>query len=334
MDTFTMRGFPHATFPQGWYQIGWSGEIKPKETKSMRYFSEDLVCFRGESGKLYLMDAHCPHLGAHLGVGGCVENDNIRCPFHGWVWDCDGKNIEIPYSEKINRAKSIKTWEVREVNEQILTWYDSEGKPPAWEPPQLPETIDSDYYSCYPNAVYTWDKVRVHPQFLVENSADIAHFQFVHRAPETPKIELIEVKDHYAHLIHKYPFGKKPSDLTPDGTIWGQLEVEAWGIGLVNFRLIKYFDMLNSLNITPIDEEHSDIRSSVWVKKADGDSEDVLSGNAEKAVKEQFRITDFDVPIWENMLYIKRAPLVAEEAKPYAELRKWCDQFYAVPIQK
>jgi nitrite reductase/ring-hydroxylating ferredoxin subunit len=328
MATFVERNFPHATFATGWYQIAWSSEIKLKETKSMRYFSQDLVCYRGESGKPYLMDAHCPHLGAHLGVGGCVENENIRCPFHGWLWDCEGKNVEVPYSERVNRAKSIKTWEVREVNEAILTWYDSEGKPPAWEPPVIPEALDDNFYKCEPGGTYTWGKVRVHPQFLAENAADIAHFRFVHRAPETPKVELMEIKGHHAHLIHKYPYGKKPSDLTPDGTIWGDLEVEAWGIGLINFRLVKYFDLVNALNITPIDEEYSDIRASCWVSKKYGDNKEELSGKAKKAVEEQFRLTDFDVPIWENMLYIKRAPLVAEEAKAYSDLRKWCDQFY------
>ena len=48
-----------------------------------------------------VVDAYCPHLGAHLGVGGQVEGDCMRCPFHGWEFDGDsGACVEIPYGER------------------------------------------------------------------------------------------------------------------------------------------------------------------------------------------------------------------------------------------
>jgi 3-ketosteroid 9alpha-monooxygenase subunit A len=55
-------------------------------------FGKDLVLFRGGDGALGLLDAYCPHLGAHLGVGGSVSADGcIQCPFHGWKFGTDGK---------------------------------------------------------------------------------------------------------------------------------------------------------------------------------------------------------------------------------------------------
>jgi cholesterol 7-dehydrogenase len=41
-------------------------------------------------------DAFCPHLGAHLGVGGSVEGQCLRCPFHGWRFGADGRLAEVP----------------------------------------------------------------------------------------------------------------------------------------------------------------------------------------------------------------------------------------------
>lgn len=63
----------------------------------------NLAVFRGESGRSYILDAYCPHLGANLGVGGTVDGDCIACPFHGWTFNGDdGKCVKIAYAEKGN----------------------------------------------------------------------------------------------------------------------------------------------------------------------------------------------------------------------------------------
>lgn len=60
----------------------------------------NLVVWRGESGKSYVADAYCPHLGAHLGVGGVVKGDCIECPFHKWVFQGgSGDCVHVPYSD-------------------------------------------------------------------------------------------------------------------------------------------------------------------------------------------------------------------------------------------
>jgi phenylpropionate dioxygenase-like ring-hydroxylating dioxygenase large terminal subunit len=62
----------------------------------------NLVAWRGTSGTSYIADAYCPHIGAHLGVGGEVHGECIQCPFHSWKFDGeqDGKLTCIPYADK------------------------------------------------------------------------------------------------------------------------------------------------------------------------------------------------------------------------------------------
>jgi len=67
-----------------------------------------------------VLDAHCAHLGAHLGVGGTVAGDDIICPFHHWRWSCEGCTVDIPYSERTTQQKRIGTWPVREVEPFVL----------------------------------------------------------------------------------------------------------------------------------------------------------------------------------------------------------------------
>ena len=74
-------------YPNGWFAVAFSRDLIPGEVKSVHYFGEDLVVFRNRSGEPRVVDAYCPHLGAHLGEGGRVIGDSIRCPFHGWQYD-------------------------------------------------------------------------------------------------------------------------------------------------------------------------------------------------------------------------------------------------------
>ena len=61
--------------PRGWFAVAHSDEIAKGEVQKAHYFGQDLVVFRTESGKAGVFDAYCPHLGAHLGVGGKVEGE-------------------------------------------------------------------------------------------------------------------------------------------------------------------------------------------------------------------------------------------------------------------
>ena len=67
----------------GWFMIGWSAEFGDRSVRPLRFFGEDLVAYRDESGALHVLEAHCRHLGAHIGHGGKVVGECVECPFHG-----------------------------------------------------------------------------------------------------------------------------------------------------------------------------------------------------------------------------------------------------------
>ena len=59
---------------------------------SLVNIGQELVLYRGASGRVVMLDAHCPHMGTHLGRNstsyvcrdGAIEGDSIRCPYHAW----------------------------------------------------------------------------------------------------------------------------------------------------------------------------------------------------------------------------------------------------------
>src|SRR5579871_5397471 len=93
--------YPFSSFPNGWFVMAASEELKEKSAVPLHYFGRELVLFRTEGGAVHVLDAYCPHLGAHLGYGGQVLGECVRCPFHAWSFDGAGNCTEVPYAKKI-----------------------------------------------------------------------------------------------------------------------------------------------------------------------------------------------------------------------------------------
>lgn len=56
------------------------------------------------------MDAYCPHLGAHLGIGGTVEGETLRCPFHAFRFDTGGVCVATGYGTKPPPTARARVW--------------------------------------------------------------------------------------------------------------------------------------------------------------------------------------------------------------------------------
>lgn len=98
--------FPMGPFPSGWYVVARSSDLGTKEVQSLTCFGRALVLFRSADGVAHLLDAYCPHLGTHLGHGGVIVGDTVRCPFHGWRFDASGACVAIPTSPPSRRVRS------------------------------------------------------------------------------------------------------------------------------------------------------------------------------------------------------------------------------------
>ena len=61
----------------------------------VRIMGEDLVVFRDKGGKIGLLELHCNHRGTSLEYGK-IEHHGIRCCYHGWLFDVDGRILEMP----------------------------------------------------------------------------------------------------------------------------------------------------------------------------------------------------------------------------------------------
>lgn len=101
----------------GWYFVARSTEIKKEAVKGFQICGQEIVVYRDAENQLYAMDAYCPHMGTHLGVGKVVGK-NIQCFFHHWKFNGNGECVDIPCStnhkEKIQSKAKNQSYKVVE----------------------------------------------------------------------------------------------------------------------------------------------------------------------------------------------------------------------------
>ncbi len=180
--------FPMPAFPDGWFQVAYGHEVAAGAVVSLHYFGEQLICYRDSTGEAIVLDAYCPHQGADIGVGGTVEGDCVKCPFHGWLFDRTGANVEIPYARSVNRTARLRRWPTVERAGCIFVWHSAAGGAPAWELPLVPEFDDPGFVWHVPDGA-RW-QIRTHVQEIYENTVDAAHFATVHGVSNFGAVEV------------------------------------------------------------------------------------------------------------------------------------------------
>jgi phenylpropionate dioxygenase-like ring-hydroxylating dioxygenase large terminal subunit len=301
--------------PDGWFQVAYSDDLDKNQVLPLKYFDRDLVLFRTESGEAKVLDAFCPHLGAHLGHGGKVEGGCIRCPFHAWKFDGAGSCVEVPYAKKIPAKARLGAWHVREMAGLILAWHHTGGLAPVWELPEITE-YGHEEWTGYERRRWT---IHTRNQEMAENAVDSAHFHYLHGTTNMPDSNA-EVNGHILRVF------SDTGTETPRGHVDGSVESLSYGFGFAVVRFKGVVETLLVSSVTPIDGENVDVRFNFSVKKVGG--ADITRGVGAAFIKEVTRQLEQDIPIWENKIQWER-PLLCDGDGPVGMFRKWSRQFYS-----
>jgi len=105
------RGTPYGeVLRRYWQPIALSSDANTTP-HHVRVLGEDLILFRTGRGRPGLLYPRCAHRGASLFYGG-VERDGIRCCYHGWVYDTEGRCLEQPCEPEngLHRDRIRQPW--------------------------------------------------------------------------------------------------------------------------------------------------------------------------------------------------------------------------------
>lgn len=107
--THVERGSPMGEMMRRYWQpVCTSDEVADLPFR-VRIMCEDLVLFRDAAGKVGCLELHCPHRGTSLEFGR-VEEDGLRCCYHGWKFRTDGKCIDMACETQDFREK-MDVWQ-------------------------------------------------------------------------------------------------------------------------------------------------------------------------------------------------------------------------------
>lgn len=316
------------TYPRGWFMIGRSSDAT-STPEAVRFFGEDLVLYRGASGKAHLVGAYCPHMGTHLARnttsyvvkdGEHVEGDSIRCPYHGWRFGPDGRCEEIPYSPKPPPGRAcLTTKKLVERAGCLWLWHDEEGGDPEYELPDF-EGYDTPGWVNW--NIRCLGELECHPQEIIDNICDKGHLEPVHGSMNMELFEN-EFDGHIARQI--LTAGHKT--LAADG---GEpMTNDTWytGPGILQSKMVGEYPSLMLIAHTPVEDGKVMVWYGLSVKVANEEptEEDrALAAGYEDAGLEAFA-QDFE--IWSN----KRPcfnPMMVPGDGPFDKVRIWYRQFY------
>jgi 5,5'-dehydrodivanillate O-demethylase oxygenase subunit len=181
-----------------WQPIAAAAELtEEKPIRAVRILAEDLVVYRNKQGRYGVVGEQCPHRKASLAFGR-VDEQGIRCPYHGWKFDDTGRCLEQPaeleasgFKEKIKHT----AYPVEKLGGMLFAYLGPEPRPlmPRWD-------------------VLAWENGKrwiqkqelLHCNWLqpMENSVDPSHLYWLHGGTA----HLARAVDHYEETHEFIPF--------------------------------------------------------------------------------------------------------------------------------
>jgi nitrite reductase/ring-hydroxylating ferredoxin subunit len=309
---------------QGWFCVGLSSEFARGDVRPLTFFGREHVLFRSASGAVAMLDAHCPHLGAHLGHGGRVDGERVVCPFHGFAFERSGRCVGTAYGGPVPARADLAATPVIERGGLLLTWHDPHGAPPAWP---LPAWSEAGFSAL--RGVRT--SVATHPQETSENSVDLGHFSFVHGYADVRIQRPIEVEGERLSITYRM---RRTVPGTPVA-MPVQFHVDVWGLGLsiVTFGVVDLpFEARLFILSTPSTPGHVDLRAATQVRLHGTPWAEAL-GPWVRDLANRFVLhsvqhdVEQDRAMWEHKRYLAR-PRVAAGDGPLGRYRSWVRRFY------
>ena len=315
-------------FPRGWFAVANAGEAGRKPT-ALRYFGQDLVMYRGESGRVVVLDAYCPHMGTHLASGPGtatsrsdthMEGDDIRCPFHAWRFGPDGVCNHIPYHDgSIPPAARLKSWQVEERYGIVFVWHDPEGREPDVPLIAFPEWDDPEWVR-WPGLEHLCDLH--HPIEIFDNMSDVAHLGHLHGG------EAVAYENAYeGHLMHQ----RQRSAVEPVPGVFDETYSTLAGYDGPGTAFGRFLEMeaAQLICVTPIEDGTCRLWQAGMIRSR---SEGRAIDDAARAMRDQIgamfgKGLMTDAEVWR----FKRPALQIMQLPgdgPFRQSRVWYSQFY------
>ncbi|MPZ13675.1 MAG: Rieske 2Fe-2S domain-containing protein [Chloroflexi bacterium] len=157
-----------------WQPMGRAQDLAAGQSLPIQIMSEHFTLYRGESGTPYVLAFRCAHRGTQLSTG-WVEEDDLRCLYHGWKYDGSGQCVERPGESPASAAHvKIRSYPTQEYLGLIFA-YLGEGAPPPIK--RFPDFEHADDLAVGPPQLWPCNYFN-----RIDNACDPMHVGFTHSA--------------------------------------------------------------------------------------------------------------------------------------------------------
>ena len=341
-------------FPNSWFHLAPFSEFKKDEILSFKFLGHDIIAFKTGDDGITVMDAYCPHLGAHLGRDAKGRNNRLKngcveCPYHHLTFDAQGTCVKGAGHAPVPKAK-VFTWETEVVEGLVFVYHHKDKLPSTWKVSEFfrPEGTWSRPYMSY-QGVHP-----IHPQDAAENSVDTLHFRTLHQFDQVDQVtEAVADRQHFYQTLHIGKMGILPKFMR-NVPIYSVVKEAAVGIGfpMAHNRFHPIGLQVNHLVfLTPIDEtstnfwfyfqvSFSEVKVPRFLRKQKERLDRHLNKHVKRAVdKAVYRaaytvlspmfvfINSQDLDIWSTKSYCEKPIVLGDDGNIHL-FRKWCKQFY------
>ncbi len=115
--------------------------------KLIKVLDEELILFRNGAGEAGLLYPRCVHRGTTL-LYGKVEEEGIRCCYHGWLFSPDGRCLETPCEPASNTKDKVRQpwYPVIEKFGMIFAYMGPADRQPAFPTLSIELNLNEDEY--------------------------------------------------------------------------------------------------------------------------------------------------------------------------------------------
>ncbi|HEX7759318.1 MAG TPA: aromatic ring-hydroxylating dioxygenase subunit alpha [Caulobacteraceae bacterium] len=156
-----------------WYVACWTAGLAEAAPLAMAILGEPIVIFRSE-GRVVALEDRCVHRLAPLSRGRC-EGPNLRCMYHGLLFDPQGRVIEIPGQDLIPEKARVKSYPVADRHDWVWIWM---GDPALAGEALIPPAVglsDPDWVLGHGTLDY-----EAEARLINDNLLDFSHLTYVH----------------------------------------------------------------------------------------------------------------------------------------------------------
>lgn len=158
-----------------WYVGALATEVPEGQVLGRTLLNHKLAFFRDAQGHVAALEDRCVHRSLPLSMGQ-VDAGQLRCGYHGLVFDATGRCVDIPGQTQIPARARIGTYPVCEQDGVIWVWFAKQaGGEPTRPPPRYLPHSDDRY--AYRGAVFHYNAPW---QLIHDNLLDLTHAGYVH----------------------------------------------------------------------------------------------------------------------------------------------------------